>query len=717
MSKDISIIITGHKEGLILHKTILSLLTSAEKLDSQTKYEIVLNLDNPDKETTRVANLWQKDDRFIINEVSFGNPADNRNDAIQKARGKYISIIDGDDLISDNWLPEAYKLAKKQTKDFILRPEVHLQFGYEETNCVVWRMRNSRTKQEDAVQMAYWNLWTNALFTNREVLIDTPFKNATNGFGFEDYLFNTETRSKNIPNLIVPQTVLFYRKRKASVSTIHRGTILGYSDLFDISFMKSLPVSDDDLPAKPSTSQKIKKGLSSFYQFSSKSAQKINFINKTLSPAARNALFKKKSKLIPNWLVTEWSKINKIENQLYPTKGQIAKLDFHPLTFEPSNNLGQIYKHLCHQLSDDHLDYLFLAPAGMTGRGGTEKLISNYIKALKIAHPDWKIGILSLAPFTDLASEYFKSQAVDMIDFGKLTQHIGQYEKDIIWSRLLVQSRVKRLHLVNDEYWYKWIYNHQELLIKNNYKLYISLFMREFTHDKDQIKSFADPDLMEIWPTVTKVFTDNQRVINDALKNNAFEESKMITHYQPQDFDEIIEPRLINSKGPLKILWASRIAFQKRPDILKKIAAKLGDNFEIDAYGLIEKKQYKTSYFNDSKIDYRGNFNGIKSIDTEKYDVYLYTSQTDGVPNILMEVAAAGLPIVASDAGGVSEVIKDKETGYLVDIEDIDGYVSALKEIRKNPESAQEYTRNLQKLVKKQHSWDNFINKVKKDIK
>ena len=61
----------------------------------------------------------------------------------------------------------------------------------------------------------------------------------------------------------------------------------------------------------------------------------------------------------------------------------------------------------------------------------------------------------------------------------------------------------------------------------------------------------------------------------------------------------------------------------------------------IDAYGIIEKKQYTKNYFSDSPVCYKGSFSGISSINTSQYDAYLYTSQTDGLPNILMEVAAS----------------------------------------------------------------------------
>ena len=713
----ISLVVTAHREGILLHKTILSLLDSSRSLESEDiPYEFIINLDNPDPATLDYAKRWRTDERFVIETVSFGNPADNRNDAVKKARGEYITLMDGDDLISKNWLLSAFRLLQEQDKPTVLRPAAHAQFGYEDESVTVWLMRDSSSQDTDAIQMSYWNLWTNALFTTRDILINNPYKASVNGFGFEDYLLNADMRAKGIAQVTVPETVLWYRNRTVSVSTEHAGTILDYSELFNIAKIKSIPIEGDVYPSELSLEQRAKASAARLYRFAFNTAKRIDPINKAVSPAAKEILYKNKLKKTPGWFIERWREINEIENQLWPTRGQIAKLKFHPLSIESRHNqLGVIYQQLCHSISGNRIDYLFLAPA-MSGRGGTEKLISNYIKAIKKSHPSWNIAILSTQPFNQPAREFFGDLGVDMLDFGSLMMGRSVYERDIIWSRILIQSKVKRLHIVNDAYWYHWLAHHQKLIIKNDYKVYVSLFMREFVHEPGRVQSFADPDLMQIWPTVTKVFTDNQRVINDALDNNAFDPGKMVVHYQPQEATNLVEPKRIDKNRPIRILWASRVSHQKRPDILKKVANKLGEGYIVDAYGIIEKRQYKQDYFSGSKVNYKGSFNGISSIPTKDYDIYLYTSQTDGVPNILMEVAAAGLPIVASDIGGVSEFIKHNENGKLVDMEDITGYTSAIKSLVKNPHQTQKLVEESQKLLHSQHSWDTFNRRVKSDI-
>lgn len=47
------------------------------------------------------------------------------------------------------------------------------------------------------------------------------------------------------------------------------------------------------------------------------------------------------------------------------------------------------------------------------------------------------------------------------------------------------------------------------------------------------------------------------------------------------------------------------------------------------------------------------------------FDVLCLPSKSEGMPNSVMEASSAGIPIVASNVGGLGEIVIDKETGYL----------------------------------------------------
>jgi glycosyltransferase involved in cell wall biosynthesis len=47
-------------------------------------------------------------------------------------------------------------------------------------------------------------------------------------------------------------------------------------------------------------------------------------------------------------------------------------------------------------------------------------------------------------------------------------------------------------------------------------------------------------------------------------------------------------------------------------------------------------------------------------------DVLVLPSLTEGLPNVVLESLAAGVPVVATDVGGTGEVVKDGVDGYLV---------------------------------------------------
>jgi glycosyltransferase involved in cell wall biosynthesis len=47
-------------------------------------------------------------------------------------------------------------------------------------------------------------------------------------------------------------------------------------------------------------------------------------------------------------------------------------------------------------------------------------------------------------------------------------------------------------------------------------------------------------------------------------------------------------------------------------------------------------------------------------------DVFVFPSMKEGFPNVLLEAMSCGLPCIASDIGGVTELISDDREGFIV---------------------------------------------------
>ena len=52
------------------------------------------------------------------------------------------------------------------------------------------------------------------------------------------------------------------------------------------------------------------------------------------------------------------------------------------------------------------------------------------------------------------------------------------------------------------------------------------------------------------------------------------------------------------------------------------------------------------------------------------FDAFCMTSIKEGMPYVLLEAMAAGLPIVVTEAGGMPEAIKNNSNGMLVPLKD-----------------------------------------------
>jgi L-malate glycosyltransferase len=69
-------------------------------------------------------------------------------------------------------------------------------------------------------------------------------------------------------------------------------------------------------------------------------------------------------------------------------------------------------------------------------------------------------------------------------------------------------------------------------------------------------------------------------------------------------------------------------------------------------------------------------------------DIFALASRSEASPNALIEAMAAGLPAVATAAGGVPEILADGETGLLVPVDDASALARALLRLMDEPSLA-----------------------------
>lgn len=75
-------------------------------------------------------------------------------------------------------------------------------------------------------------------------------------------------------------------------------------------------------------------------------------------------------------------------------------------------------------------------------------------------------------------------------------------------------------------------------------------------------------------------------------------------------------------------------------------------------------------------------------------DVLVHCSDHEGLPVVIMEAMGCGLPVVAADVGGISDLVKEGETGYLLTPDDDAGFADRLVKLVSQPELAAQMGRN-----------------------
>lgn len=90
----------------------------------------------------------------------------------------------------------------------------------------------------------------------------------------------------------------------------------------------------------------------------------------------------------------------------------------------------------------------------------------------------------------------------------------------------------------------------------------------------------------------------------------------------------------------------------------------------------------------------------------QQADVVVNPSLYEGMPNVVLEAMACGLPVVASAVPGNNSLVRAGDTGFLFPLGDGDALCGALREIREKPALARSLGLNARRRVEADFSWE-----------
>lgn len=92
-------------------------------------------------------------------------------------------------------------------------------------------------------------------------------------------------------------------------------------------------------------------------------------------------------------------------------------------------------------------------------------------------------------------------------------------------------------------------------------------------------------------------------------------------------------------------------------------------------------------------------------------DLFVYPSLTETFGQVIQEAMASGLPVIARDQGGPSDIVQPGRTGYLIPPANLDEFVAAIKKLAAQPDLQAEFGRTARQLAV-QASWEAINNQI-----
>ena len=165
-----------------------------------------------------------------------------------------------------------------------------------------------------------------------------------------------------------------------------------------------------------------------------------------------------------------------------------------------------------------------------------------------------------------------------------------------------------------------------------------------------------------------------------------------VVHNGVRDVPEAL--RASPAASPLRIVSVARFEAPKDQATLLAALARIGDlDWELDLVGDGPAEAASQALAKRLGIAGRVRFLGYQpdvAAILARAQIFALSSRSEAFPRSVLEAMRAGLPVVASDAGGVSEAVEDGTTGALVPRGDASSLSEALRRLILHPAARQQ---------------------------
>lgn len=173
-----------------------------------------------------------------------------------------------------------------------------------------------------------------------------------------------------------------------------------------------------------------------------------------------------------------------------------------------------------------------------------------------------------------------------------------------------------------------------------------------------------------------------------------------IENFQPGD-------RHTGPHSPFRLLYVGSWMARKGVDLLAPIMRELGDDFELHYTGGATAMEKSAMPPNMHDLGRLPRDSVVAAM--QEADAFLFPSRSEGLPLVVIEAMACGLPVIASRASSLPEVVEDGVSGILCQRNDASSFAMAVRSLANTPEMTALNGRRAQARVQLEFSIDQMV--------